>query len=103
MEEMLNSNKKNFINDPANWSDTFRFNRGNCSEPDWLVEDDFEGNHIKVYEEYEIEYEGDMVESSYLYVDELKLDYEGWYGKRSCYPADHSGIKSQYEVRQGWC
>ena len=100
---MLNSKKKDFHNDPANWSDTFRFNRGNCSEPDWLVEDDFEGNHIKVYEEYEIEYEGDMVESSYLYVDELKLDYEGWYGKRSVCSNNHPGIKKEYEYQQRKC
>jgi len=66
---MLRSNKKDWVYASGNWSNTFKFNRGNCSEPDWLVEDDFEGVHIKVYEEYEIEYEGDMVESSYLYAD----------------------------------
>ena len=97
---MLRSGKKNWKKASGNKSETFDFNRGNCSEPDWLVEDDFEGNHIKVYEEYEIEYEGDMVESSYLYVDELKLDYEGWYGKKSCYIKNHSGIKSIYDKVQ---
>jgi hypothetical protein len=100
---MLRINKNNWTYASGNKSQTFGFPRGNCSEPDWLVEDDFEGNHIKVYEEYEIEYDGDMVESSYLYVDELKLDYEGWYGKRSCYPDNHSGMKSQYEFWTGTC
>jgi len=42
---------------------------GNCGEPDWLIEGDFNGNYLKVYEEYEIEYDGSMVESSYLYTD----------------------------------
>jgi len=56
------------------WSDekyspTFHIYRGNCGEPDWLIEDDFVGNWLKVYEEYEIEYEGNMVESTYLYAD----------------------------------
>jgi len=98
---MLRNNR--WTNDPANWSDTFGISRGNCSEPDWLVEDDFEGNHIKVYEEYEIKYDGDMVESSYLYANELKLDYEGWYGKRSCWDENHSGIKSHYDWWQKKC
>jgi len=66
-------------------SDTFGFYRGNCGEPDFLIEDEFEGNFLKVYEEYEIEYDGDMVESTYLYVHELKLDYEGWYDYPRCY------------------
>merc|ERR1711971_1184026 len=81
----------------AKYSDTFHFYRGNCGEPDWLIEDDFRGNFLKVYEEYEIELDGDMVESSHLYVDATKLDYEGWYGLKSCYmwinliyPEDHS-------------
>jgi len=100
---MLRINKNNWKYASGNKSETFGIYRGNCSEPDWLVEDDFEGNHIKVYEEYEIEYDGDMVESSYLYVDELKLDYEGWYGKRSCHPDNHSGIKSNYEYWQRTC
>jgi len=73
------------------YSSTFDFDRGNCGEPDWLIEGWFLGNYLKVYEEYKIEYEGDMVESSYLYVDATKLDYEGWYGKRSCNEVDHSG------------
>jgi len=51
----------------AQWSSTFHFKRGNCDEPDWLIEDDFKGNFLKVYEEYEIEYDGSMVDSTYLY------------------------------------
>jgi len=73
------------------FSDTWGFERGNCSEPDWLIEGPFYGNYLKVYEEYKIEYDGDMVESSYLYTDATKLDYEGWYGIRSCHETDHSG------------
>jgi len=41
-------------------STTFGFERGNCSEPDWLIEGAFYGNYLKVYEEYKIEYEGNM-------------------------------------------
>jgi len=51
------------------YSPTFDIYRGNCGEPDWLIEDPFVGNWLKIYEEYEIEYEGSMVESTYLYVD----------------------------------
>jgi len=80
---MLTNNNPNTNN--AKYSETFEFNRGNCGEPDWLVEDDFLGNWIKVYEEYSIEYNGNMVESSYLYADATKLDYEGWYNLKCCY------------------
>ena len=34
------------------YSPTFDFYRGNCGEPDWLIEDPFVGNFLKVYEEY---------------------------------------------------
>jgi len=66
------------------YSTTFGFDRGNCGEPDWLMSGAFLGNYLKVYEEYKIWYDGDMRESSYLYVDATKLDYEGFYGIRSC-------------------
>jgi len=72
-------------------SETFGFERGNCGEPDWIIEGPFYGNYFKVYEEYKIEYEGEMVESTWLYIDATKLDYEGFYGLRSCQDHDHSG------------
>ena len=41
-------------------STTFDLERGNCSEPEWLIEGAFHGNYLKVYEEYKIEYDGNM-------------------------------------------
>jgi len=38
--------------DPYENRSSFGFARGNCGEPDWLVEGDFEGNFIKTYDEY---------------------------------------------------
>ena len=56
IQEYLNNNHSSHAD--AKKTETFDFWRGNCGEPDWLVEDDFYGNFLKVYEEYEIEYDG---------------------------------------------